>query len=116
MHPYPRSRGHLGEDVVIVEADLVVRRLRLFVCVRERRAETGRRIILRTGFQLKLTGRRHDQKIAEVRVPGTAKMGVRKSDYRTVVVLITRTIFVRVLVIFPADVVWLLIGIRRELY
>lgn len=44
-----------------------------------------------------------------------AEMRVRKSDDLTVVVLITRTVFIRIFIIFTADVVRLLVGVRREL-
>ena len=45
----------------------------------------------------------------------SAKMRVRKTDYRSVVVLITRAIFIGVLIVFAVDVMRLLIGVWRKL-
>ena len=111
-----RRRRHFGEDVVIVESDFVVGRFSRLVRMRECGTESGRRIALRAGFELKVANRRHYQKVAEIRMAGTAEMRVRKSDDRAVVVLVAGAVSVRFFVIFSADVVRLLIGVGRKLY
>ena len=112
MKPDARGRGHLGQDIVVFEQHLVIRRFGRFVCVRKRGAVAAFRVVFIAGFELQQANGRHDQKIAEVRVAGAAKMRVRKAEYGLVVILVTGAVFVGVRVILAADVVRLLVGIR----
>jgi hypothetical protein len=48
-------------------------------------------------------------------VTGSAKMRMRESDDRAIVILISGAILIRVLVVLASNIVRLLVGIRREL-
>src|SRR5690606_17965624 len=78
--------------------------------------EAALRIALCPRLKLKRPNRRHYQKIAEITVSRSAKMRVRETDYFLIVVLITGAIFVSILVVNSANIVRLLIGIRRKLH
>ena len=104
-------RRHFGPDIVVLKQNLVIIGCGPFVSVRKCRAETALRISFFTGCELQLANGRHYQKIAKIGVPGTAKMRMRKPDDLAIVVLITGTVFIRVFVIFAADVVRLLISV-----
>ena len=111
-----RRCGHFGKNVVIVKTDFVIRRLGRLIRMRKGGAETGRRICFRARLELQFADGRHDQEIAEIRMSCSAEMRVRESDDRAVVILIPGAVFVRLLVVLPADVVRLLVGVGRKLH
>ena len=46
---------------------------------------------------------------------GAAKMRVRKADDLAVIILVASAVFIGVLVVLSADIIRLLVGVRREL-
>ncbi len=71
--------------------------------MRERRSKSALRIILIARLELQLADDGHYQKITQIRVAGTAKMRVRKTDNRLIVILITGTVTIRFWIILSAD-------------
>ena len=110
-----RGRGHLSEDIVIVESNFVVSSLGGFVGVRKARTETAFWITFRSRLQLKRANGRHYQKITEIAVARSAEMRVRKSDDLDIVVIVAGTVFISIFVVFSADIVWLLVRVGRKL-
>lgn len=76
MKPDTRRRRHFGNDARVLKQDLILPRLGDLVGMRKTGAKTALRIAFFTRCQLQGADGRHDQEIAQIRVPGAAKMRV----------------------------------------
>ena len=82
--------GQLGRDAVVLQDDGVVAGLGRLVVVRETGSIPGVRIVLGPRIQLQRARRRHQQHVAEVRVPRAAEVRVGEAEDRCVAVLVAR--------------------------
>ena len=85
-----RGGRELGLHGVVLEEDRVRARLGRLVVVREAGAVARVRIVLRAGVEHQRPGRRHQQHVAEVRVPRAAEVRVGEAENGRVAVLVAR--------------------------
>src|SRR5436190_23088445 len=105
------SSGEFGKDVVIIQLDLVVSGFGGFVLMRIRGSKTVFGRAFCSGLHLQFADGRHYQKIAQVAVSCSAEMCMRKSNDLAIVILVTGAVTVSFLIIFPANVMRLLVGV-----
>lgn len=80
MHAHARAGGEFGADVAVFQGHCVIAGLRLFAGVVELRGIAAARLAGVPAFELDVAGLRHQQDVAQIRMPGTGKMRVREPD------------------------------------
>jgi hypothetical protein len=90
VHADARADGELGAHRVVIERDRVVTRLRHLALVAEARGIAAAGVLHRTALEFHVAGDRHEQHIAQVRVPGAREMRMREADDGVILVAIAR--------------------------
>jgi len=96
MPAHAAAGGEFGAHAIVAERDGVVARLLDLGVVTEARAVAAAGHLLVAWIELHVTGDRHDQHVAHVRMPGAGEVRVGKTHDGGIVVLITRRPFVGV--------------------
>ena len=116
MDADPLRGGELRPDAVIVQHDFVVARRRFLGGVAETRAVALVGVVGTAGVQLQWAGGRHQQQVAQVRVPRSAEVGMAETHDGGVLITVSGTIGIRALLIHSAYVVGDGVCIGTELY
>ncbi len=80
MHAHTRAGSEFGADVAVVQGHGVIAGLRLFAGVVELRGIAAARLAGIPAFEFDVASLRHQQDVAQIRMPGTGKMRVREPD------------------------------------
>ena len=72
-------------------------------------------MISRSWIQFQCAYCRHNQKVSQIGVAGTAEMGMAEPDYATIFILVAGAIGIDTGLVFPIDVVGNRIGVRTQL-
>ena len=116
MNADPLRGGELRPYAVIVQHDFVVAWRRFLGGVTEARAVALVGVVGTAGVQLQRAGSRHQQQVAQVRMPRSAEVGVAEAHDSGVLVTVSGTISIRALLIHSVYVVGDGVCIGTELY
>ncbi len=97
--------GQTGLHTVIGQRHLVVTRRGFLSVVRETAAVAAVWVVACAGIQFQGSGGRHQQDVAQIRVPRAAEVRVAESDDRRIRVAVAGAIFIDTWLVFPVHVV-----------
>ena len=116
MYTRPLSSCQLRFNAIVVQHHFVVSGCRFLCGMIEARTVTLFRMVRPSGIQFYIADSRHQQYISQVGMSRTAEVGVTETYDGFIPILVTGTIFIRILLISSIHIMWNCVCVRTQLY